>query len=88
MESRRWIATIVALFALVALSLGSRDAHAVDAKYLCNPSGSQCVSMTPTDWEFYPTRWIFPLETHSAARRAGESAQTILARPSLPASHT
>jgi hypothetical protein len=36
MESRRWIATIVALFALVALSLGSRDAHAVDAKYLCN----------------------------------------------------
>ena len=34
MESRRWIATIVALFALVALSLGSRDVHAVDAIYL------------------------------------------------------
>jgi hypothetical protein len=56
MESRRWIATIVALFALVALSLGSRDAHAVDAKYLCTPSGSQCVSVTPTDWEFSPQR--------------------------------
>lgn len=50
-------ATIVALVSLAVFSFLPGDAHAVDAKYLCNPSGSQCVGVTPTDWEFDPTRF-------------------------------
>ncbi|HET9863902.1 MAG TPA: DUF6531 domain-containing protein, partial [Steroidobacteraceae bacterium] len=48
---------LLLICAAIHLGLGATKAHAVDAKYLCNSAGSQCVSMTPTKWRFYPEKF-------------------------------
>jgi hypothetical protein len=49
MQHRSHLPLIVyTLIASGLISLWPADAQAVDAKYLCNSSGSRCVSVTPT----------------------------------------
>src|SRR4051812_17833098 len=70
------------------ISLWPTNAFAVDPEYLCTPTGSQCVAVTPTDWRFYPQLWAgdpvpgSPFSSFSEAVTRLEAAQNYCERTS------